>query len=76
MGDLGNVKVSKEGVAQGKMVDTVAKLYGTASILGRSFVVHEVHSEAIYRYVWSLGRFLLFRLSSTCFTDIAATGGG
>ena len=40
VGDLGNVVAGDDGVAAGTLVDTVAKLYGPTSILGRAMVVH------------------------------------
>ena len=40
VGDLGNVAADSEGVAEGLLVDTVAKIYGEHSIMGRSMVVH------------------------------------
>jgi Cu-Zn family superoxide dismutase len=40
VGDLGNVAADDQGLAEGMLVDTVAKLYGEHTILGRSMVVH------------------------------------
>lgn len=40
IGDLGNVKVSENGVAETKYSDQVISLYGQRSIIGRAVVVH------------------------------------
>lgn len=40
VGDLGNVLAAAGGTAVGTMVDSVARLYGPQSILGRAIVVH------------------------------------
>ena len=40
-GDLGNVVAGPDGVARGTMVDTVLRLVGPTSVLGRAIVLHE-----------------------------------
>jgi Cu-Zn family superoxide dismutase len=40
VGDLGNVVAAADGVATGCMVDTLVKLRGPTSVVGRSVIVH------------------------------------
>lgn len=40
VGDLGNITTDCEGVATGTMQDTLVKLIGEHSVIGRSVVVH------------------------------------
>lgn len=41
VGDLGNITTDSEGVAKGSKQDTLVKLLGADSIIGRSVVVHD-----------------------------------
>ena len=41
MGDLGNIKVNKNGICKMKLQDKIIKLRGKYSIIGRSVVIHE-----------------------------------
>lgn len=41
VGDLGNIKTDREGVADVNIVDRLVKLNGETSVIGRAFVVHE-----------------------------------
>lgn len=40
VGDLGNIKANAHGVAAGFMKDTLVKLYGKYTVVGRSIMVH------------------------------------
>jgi len=40
VGDLGNIKPNKDGVARGTIVDKLIKLDGEHNVIGRSFMVH------------------------------------
>lgn len=40
MGDLGNVSTDASGVAKGSKKDSLVKLLGPNSVIGRSVVVH------------------------------------
>lgn len=40
VGDLGNVKTDASGVAKGSISDSLVKLIGPTSILGRTVVIH------------------------------------
>ncbi|KAH3683166.1 hypothetical protein WICPIJ_005863 [Wickerhamomyces pijperi] len=40
VGDLGNIKTDASGVAKGSITDSLVKLLGPTSILGRTVVVH------------------------------------
>jgi len=41
VGDLGNVTANDKGVATGRMVDKMVKLFGPHTVMGRSFMVHK-----------------------------------
>ncbi len=41
VGDMGNIKVDAEGVAMGTYQDSLIKLTGKNSVIGRSVVLHE-----------------------------------
>jgi len=41
VGDLGNIEANAKGVARGAFVDTLIKLDGENSVIGRSIIVHE-----------------------------------
>ena len=41
VGDLGNIKVNKNGVCKMKFTDNMIKLSGKYSIIGRSVIIHE-----------------------------------
>lgn len=40
VGDLGNVVANQDGVASGRMLDSLVKLSGPTSVVGRSMIVH------------------------------------
>ncbi|KAA8913871.1 superoxide dismutase [Sphaerosporella brunnea] len=40
VGDLGNIKTDAQGVAKGRIEDSLVKLIGPHSVLGRTVVVH------------------------------------
>ncbi|CAG58285.1 SOD1 [Nakaseomyces glabratus] len=40
VGDLGNIKTDAQGVAKGVITDSLVKLIGPTSVVGRSVVVH------------------------------------
>eukprot|EP01004_Peranema_trichophorum_P010245 NODE_9018_length_626_cov_71.017893_g8390_i0.p1 GENE.NODE_9018_length_626_cov_71.017893_g8390_i0~~NODE_9018_length_626_cov_71.017893_g8390_i0.p1 ORF type:complete len:164 (+),score=28.86 NODE_9018_length_626_cov_71.017893_g8390_i0:59-550(+) len=40
VGDLGNIEPGPDGVARGEIIDSLVKLYGDHSVIGRSFMVH------------------------------------
>ncbi|CCF59118.1 hypothetical protein KAFR_0G00850 [Kazachstania africana CBS 2517] len=40
VGDMGNVKTDANGVAKGSLTDSLIKLYGPTSVVGRSVVIH------------------------------------
>lgn len=40
VGDLGNIKTDGEGVAKGSITDSLVKLIGPHSVVGRTVVVH------------------------------------
>lgn len=40
VGDMGNVKTDANGVAKGSLIDSLIKLIGPTSIVGRSIVIH------------------------------------
>ncbi|MEM9997650.1 MAG: superoxide dismutase family protein, partial [Bacteroidota bacterium] len=39
-GDLGNIEANEEGLAEGTFDDTVLRLDGETSIVGKAFIVH------------------------------------
>jgi Cu-Zn family superoxide dismutase len=41
VGDLGNIKTDKNGVARYRFSDNVISLHGTHSIIGRGLIIHE-----------------------------------
>lgn len=41
VGDLGNIDVDENGVCKMKITDTLVKLSGKYSVLGRSIIIHE-----------------------------------
>ncbi|ODV59630.1 superoxide dismutase SOD1 [Ascoidea rubescens DSM 1968] len=41
VGDLGNIKTDAQGVATGEIFDSLVKLIGPTSIIGRTVVVHD-----------------------------------
>merc|ERR1711920_613280 len=40
VGDLGNIEPDLDGVAKGEMYDSLVKLEGEYSVIGRSFMIH------------------------------------
>eukprot|EP01035_Chromulina_nebulosa_P018224 gene18224-23893_t len=40
VGDLGNIEANADGVAEGVITDSLVKLTGEHSVIGRSFMVH------------------------------------
>ena len=40
VGDLGNVKANKEGIAKFQIQDSLIQLTGPNLVIGRSFIVH------------------------------------
>ncbi|SCU93022.1 LADA_0G00914g1_1 [Lachancea dasiensis] len=40
VGDLGNIPTNAEGVAKGSLTDSLVKLFGPTSVVGRTVVVH------------------------------------
>ncbi|RKP31417.1 Cu,Zn-superoxide dismutase [Metschnikowia bicuspidata] len=45
VGDLGNIATDSEGVAKGTKQDTLVKLIGEHSVIGRSVVVHDATDD-------------------------------
>ena len=45
VGDLGNIKANKQGIAIIDQMDHLVKLSGPYSVIGRSFVVHESEDD-------------------------------
>lgn len=45
VGDLGNISTDSNGVAKGTKQDTLIKLFGEHSVIGRSVVVHDATDD-------------------------------